>query len=807
VATALLGLLETLTCRGALVVAVDDVQWLDPASMRALEFVARRARGRLGWLLTRRDGKLDQLPLGLDTLAEGQVQRVVPAPLSVAAVHDLLASHVGTVLPRPLLLRIYQASEGNPLLALELGRAASSAGAWSSAHPLPVPERLQALLSERLQSLTPTALDVVRVVALLSLPSSAAVAAALDDGAAASAGILEAEEAGVLVEAGSRLRFAHPLLAAAVIRLLSPEGLRRLHQRLASAVSDSEQRARHLAQASTKPSESTAKVLETAAVGAARRAAQDTAAELFEAAARLTPDDHVANVTRRLTRAAASLLAAVDLRGARALAERALAVAPPGTPRVEVLHVLAQIAWLDAPLQTVTDLLEQALSEPDVDPTARARVHARLAAYLVGASAAEHAAAAAQLLDEERDSGLLARVLLARFWADAMLNRGPERRLLERALAMEERAGPAAERSTIPLIYYQSVDEQDATRDRYAGDAAWYRDRGEDGWVAERSAHLGWLELRAGNWDLADELIEDSCTVVASGRRAAWLVPFVVRSVIDAHRGRVDRSRETLSSLLEETGVGHSRWFASIAYFALAFLEYSLESSAACLHALALMGEQHAELGIADAPPDRSQPFHVESLLALGDLEQARTVLARLEHRGRVWPRLWITLTLPRTRALVLAAEGDVQGALGAVNEVDLELSRRLPFELAQTMFVKGRLYRRAKQKRQAAGSLRQALDLFDNLGAPAWAARTREELTRLGLHHSSPLELTATELRIAELVASGLSNPQVAQAAFVSRKTVEANLARIYRKLSIQSRNQLAARLAELPQEERPNR
>jgi DNA-binding CsgD family transcriptional regulator len=121
-------------------------------------------------------------------------------------------------------------------------------------------------------------------------------------------------------------------------------------------------------------------------------------------------------------------------------------------------------------------------------------------------------------------------------------------------------------------------------------------------------------------------------------------------------------------------------------------------------------------------------------------------------------------------------------------------------------MMVKGRLHRRAKQKRLAAESLRQALELFEQLGAPTWAAQTRDELARTGPRYSSPQELTATEQQSAELVASGLSNPQVAKAAFISRKTVEANLARVYRKLNIHSRAQLAGRLA-LARKETPER
>ncbi len=214
------------------------------------------------------------------------------------------------------------------------------------------------------------------------------------------------------------------------------------------------------------------------------------------------------------------------------------------------------------------------------------------------------------------------------------------------------------------------------------------------------------------------------------------------------------------------------------------------------------MAKHHAALGIEDAPPDRSQPFHIESLLALGEIDRARAVLGQLEERGRAWPRLWISVALPRARALVLAAEDELPAALAAIDALELSAASWLPFELATTMLVKGRLHRRAKQKRLAADALRQALDLFEQLGAPTWAAQTREELARVGLRHGPPNELTATERRIAELVASGLTNREVATIAYVSRKTVEANLTRIYRKLGIHSRAQLAAYITEKTRE-----
>jgi energy-converting hydrogenase B subunit Q len=151
---------------------------------------------------------------------------------------------------------------------------------------------------------------------------------------------------------------------------------------------------------------------------------------------------------------------------------------------------------------------------------------------------------------------------------------------------------------------------------------------------------------------------------------------------------------------------------------------------------------------------------------------------------------------LPRARALVLATEGDLGQALSLLDEVDIAAATRLPFELAWTLLVKGRLHRRAKERRAAADALQEALRLFEQLGAPTWVLQTRAELERSGLRRA-PQALTPTELRVAELAAAGLTNREVAQAAFISAKTVEANLARVYRKLGIRSRAELGARMA----------
>jgi DNA-binding CsgD family transcriptional regulator len=186
----------------------------------------------------------------------------------------------------------------------------------------------------------------------------------------------------------------------------------------------------------------------------------------------------------------------------------------------------------------------------------------------------------------------------------------------------------------------------------------------------------------------------------------------------------------------------------------------------------------------------------VEALVALGERERAQTVLAHLEWRGRTLPRLWIDVTMPRARAVMTAAAGDLDGSLAILREADEERMVRLPYDLARHLLLRGTVERRLKQKQASRQSLLRARDIFSALGATPWLERTDSELARVAAR-PAPKDLSETERRIAELAASGLTNREIAQAAFVSPKTVEANLARVYRKLGIRSRAELGARMA----------
>jgi DNA-binding CsgD family transcriptional regulator/exonuclease VII small subunit len=197
------------------------------------------------------------------------------------------------------------------------------------------------------------------------------------------------------------------------------------------------------------------------------------------------------------------------------------------------------------------------------------------------------------------------------------------------------------------------------------------------------------------------------------------------------------------------------------------------------------------EPGIIPCLPDA-----IEALVSLRRLEEAEALLERLERQGRALDRPWAIATAARGRGLLIAARGDLPRARSALEQALVE-HRRVPqpFELARTLLVKGKVERRAKQKRAARLTLEQALGLFQTLGAPLWAQRARDDLARVGGATPRSSELTPTEQRIAEL--EGKKNREVAEALFISVKTVEANLSRIFHKLGVRARTELTRRIA----------
>jgi DNA-binding CsgD family transcriptional regulator len=202
-----------------------------------------------------------------------------------------------------------------------------------------------------------------------------------------------------------------------------------------------------------------------------------------------------------------------------------------------------------------------------------------------------------------------------------------------------------------------------------------------------------------------------------------------------------------------------------------------------------------------DGVPDPIRPFflpdEVEALIALGRLEPAEHLIGNFEAAARRLRRPWALMMSARCRALLLAAQGELDAASQAARDaLALCEGLELRIEVARTLLVAGQLERRRRKKRAASEYLGRAATEFEEMGARLWAERARAELRRVGLRPSAPDELTESERRVAELAASGLKNREVAAQLYLSPKTVEATLARVYRKLEIHSRAELGARL-----------
>jgi DNA-binding CsgD family transcriptional regulator len=294
----------------------------------------------------------------------------------------------------------------------------------------------------------------------------------------------------------------------------------------------------------------------------------------------------------------------------------------------------------------------------------------------------------------------------------------------------------------------------------------------------------------------ADRLA-DECMALADRTSSSTQLggSLYARGLVDAHLGRLDEARVAGEEIVATFGT--TTQGALLGHWLLGFVSLSLADPATAdreyTRAQTIVDAQ----GQREPARYRFQPDHIEAVIELGDVARAREMLARLEQRAAVFPRPWALATNARCRALVAAAEGDLTAA-GEVAAAAVAAHEELamPFERARTLLVQGRILRRLKQKREARAALDQALAEFERLGDVTWAGTTAAELRRLATRRA-PDALTPTERRIAELAASGLSNPEISARVYVSRKTVEANLARAYRKLGISSRAQLGQALA----------
>jgi DNA-binding CsgD family transcriptional regulator len=804
VGRATLAVLESLATGAPLLVAIDDVQWLDPASIRTLTFVLRRLEVvPVGVLLTRR-GVGGRLPLGLDdALPQGRWGRLLVGPLDPDGLELLVEGRLGEPLPRALRRRVAAAAGGNPLYALEL--AASQCRAGRSVDDLPgLPARLEELLADRLGRLPVEATEPLAAVAGLAAPTVALIVAVL--GEPARAGLDAALDAGVLLVEEGRLRFSHPLVGVAASARLAPSARRVLHACLAATLSDPEERARHLVLAADGPDAAVAAAVEQGADRARARGAPEVAAELAEAAVRLTPRDRAEEARRRRVAAGYHWVTAGEVGRGRAQLAAALKSAPPGRLRTELRWRLGMLVLIDD-VDGAVELLEAALAESRGDQAVQAMVARRLAGPYWWQGHLREALrlirGAVELAERLGDPGALLDALnLYVFGALIAGELPPDLPGRVAQLAKAARPLPAHEDPDLILSWV----------DLARGDAAGAADRLErlHRRAVEQGNELGLLwalalgaevELVRGHWPRAQRLAEEALRTARRLASPFWLTRgLLAAALVAAHLGNIEAAEAAAVELLDAAERGRLVPLQLEGRAVLGFVALSQGDAQAAHAELGPLLERLGEVGVREPTWARLVWFELDALVELGELDQAAALAEDLAARGRALARPFALATAARTRGLIQAARGDPAGALAEL-EGALVVHERLgwPFERARTLLALGVVQRRSKQKRAARQALEQAQTLFDELGARLWAAKATAELARIGGRPPHAGGLTPTEQRVAELVAQGRTNREVADLLFLSAKTVAAHLTSAYAKLGVRSRTELAHRLREI--------
>jgi len=804
-AAGFLSLLCAVATREPLVVAIDDVQWLDPASASALLYAARRlgrqATGRIRFLLCRRPGRRTHLEDVFRGYRDRETRTL--GPLTLGAIQRVLSGHVA-VPPRRVLRQIYEASQGNPLYALELARLVADRGIPEPGAELPVPDAAEDIFGPRVQALAVPLRRALLAAALSANIASRELVRLVD-----SAAIEEAVASGLLAQERARLRPAHPLLGAAARHLSTAAERRELHLALAVAVDDPALRARHQAQAVAGHDQALARATAAAAQAAVERGAAMDAELLAGHALRLTPPG-APEYPARLLALARCHIATGDLARVGDLLGDRLDDIPPGPERSRAYVMLGE----SAPAVAEEAHLDQALAEAGDDAGLRVHVLARKAMVLAVSMVerlpeAERAAdEAARIAHAAGNTGNAAnagnagsemriRALTAQSWTrvlrgcpiDDLLESAPEP--LATTNGMQD---AAVERAFgVRLAFRGEVAQAREVFERL-------RDRSDErGDVLGNLAatlQLCELSLRVGDVQSAGHLIDEldqwsGLDDMRRPRARLCALHAAVQGVpaVAAQHAAVAREGEDASGF---------RWDwleATRAAGVAALLDDDPDQAATLLDSVwqYTQREQVAEPGAFPVAGDL-----VEALVLCGGQDDARAIAERLAAIAERQQHPWAGVTATRCSALLHMTSGRPGEAADELEAAAAGYERLgLRFERARTLLVLGAHQRGLHKRAAARESLSRAQDEFGALGCTGWSARAAAELDKVSGRRATDDTLTASEQRVVELAAAGLPNKEIAGRLHVSVYTVEAHLSHAYAKLGVRSRAQLAARVA----------
>ena len=799
-----LGLLEAAAARAPVVVGVDDLPWLDEASAEALLYTARRVGNHRILLLftSRLEPSSAEPPPGVPVLD-------VPG-FDEAEAAELLAAHgarVGSAVPR-----LVRATGGNPLALLDLPRLLDTAELTSLPArdgPAPVGALLASVYGSHVAALPKQTRRALLVVALLDGAETAVVQAALDAAGHAVADLVAAEDAGLLRVTPGAVTFRHPLVRSAVVQQAPTGQLRAIHRAAAAGLTvsahplDREAQAWHLAQSVIGLDDEVADQLAGAAAAAVARGGLSWGALAYERAAGHTTDAD-RRVERLLAGASAACLAGLLDRGSELLRR---AVDALGHPTPEPFAITYTRSLLDCaqgrPTLGALRLERAAASARDPAPAQAAGLFVNATVAAVQAGEVNRAlASATEAVEIFRALGAESAPVSAMLATVQTLHGDGTEALPALAAARAEMEAPHLAGTDLSnLAYlgasYAVADDLESAQKIFARVVADARYAGALGLLPAALAWAALVEIERGNWDAARTAAAEATSLaVETGRTADLPQALVVLSFLDACQGRPG-ARSRAEEAVAAADAREVRIVEVQGHHTLGLLELGDGRRGHALVHFQRCGDLARAIGLGELGFVPWAPPLVECLANTGSAAQAAPVVATMVAHAerRNTPYLWALAE--RCRGLV-AGRDDLDASFRAALRWH-EKDAAHPFDAAQTRLCFGERLRRARRRREAAVELRAAWTTFTGLGAQPWSARAASELSAAeGARHESDGSvadlLTAQEWRVARAVADGASNPEVAEALFLTRKTVEFHLSRVYRKLGIGSREELCA-------------
>ena len=800
IGTGLTNLLASAVRAGPVLLVVDDEQWVDLPSHAALMYAIRRlASGAFGLLIARRttgDGSS-----GMPSAASGPLwqSRIDLKGVSAAALFHIVREEVGESLSRPRLMAVTEASGGNPYFAVQL---AGVDNLGRDPDVLSIPPSLESLVAGRLSALSAQGREAAAAVAATRGPTPALLALL-----GLQHGLDNAASLDVLRVGGGRITFAHPLLASAALGGIPAGALRELHGKLATAVQDDEGRARHRALASLGADDDVAESLDRASRTAELRGAATAALELSRLALDRTPTDRIGSRWARRIRLAELLHVCGETAEAGAVL-----VDLPSCPmfglRARGWLMRTEIAYQTEAAEAAVDCARAALLDAEAATEPELIVRALLSLAALGTDGAERLEYVARATGYVRDGAvndlkLKAWALCEDVSARFHLGQGLDESTLDQALELERADrvwGSNDQVACTRPVLLKWADRTDKAfsalnelRERAEAD-------GNESIVTYVDGHLSGLLLRSGNFREAESVAAEHYRRASAAQQVSQQMQALFNaSMVSLYAGRLPdavRDARVLAAWGRQTG---DDWAirSSSALLGTAAL-WCGDAGESCRQFL-IWARSCADAGIVDPGISRFHGEQIQALVAIGDLVGALELTDRLDASARQANRHSAIAVAERSRALLASADQRPRDGLPHLaRSLEQDGLAPVPFERARTLLLAGRVHRRLKSRKIAQRAFEQSAAIFSEIRSTNWLNEAQGELERLTDRQRGPL--TPAERAVAELAGAGLTNRQVAERMFVSPKTVEAQLARVYVKLGISSRAQLGARMLDEP-------